>query len=73
MESIVKKYYRDRNVVNQRFTVYDNKGSTNQHSFVQLLLDGLKNFFITVSLLSMLNHVILAQFRPMIMVVLLSE
>ena len=48
MESIGKKYDRDGNVVNQGITVYGNKGSTDQHSFVQQLRDGLKNFFITV-------------------------
>ena len=48
MESIGKKYDRDGNIVNQGITVYGNKGSTDQHSFVQQLRDGLKNFFITV-------------------------
>lgn len=41
-EYIGKKY--DRNVINQRNTVYGNKGSTDQYSFVQQLLDGLKTF-----------------------------
>ena len=32
------------NVVNQIITLYDSKGSTDQHSFVQQWFDGLKNF-----------------------------
>ena len=34
-------------VVNQGIAVYGNKGSTDQHAYVQQLRDGVRNFFIT--------------------------
>jgi glucose-6-phosphate isomerase len=38
---------RNGNVVHQGLTVYGNKGSTDQHAFVQQLRDGVDNFFVT--------------------------
>jgi glucose-6-phosphate isomerase len=43
-EYIGKKYDRNRNVINKGITVYGNKDYTDQYSFVQQLLDGLKTF-----------------------------
>ena len=37
----------DGKVVNQGITVFGNKGSTDQHSYIQQLRDGLNNFFVT--------------------------
>lgn len=45
MESIGKKEDLDGNVVHQGLTVYGNKGSTDQHAFVQQLRDGRHDFF----------------------------
>lgn len=47
MESLGKERDRDGNVVNQGIAVYGNKGSTDQHAFVQQLRDGKNNFFVT--------------------------
>lgn len=47
MESLGKRRDRDGNVVHQGLTVYGNKGSTDQHAFVQQLHDGTNNFFVT--------------------------
>lgn len=47
MESIGKQYDRDNNVVHQGLTVYGNKGSTDQHAYVQQLREGVHNFFVT--------------------------
>jgi glucose-6-phosphate isomerase len=47
MESLGKKLDRDGNVVEQGLTVYGNKGSTDQHAYVQQLRDGINNFFVT--------------------------
>ncbi len=47
MESIGKEQDRDGSVVNQGLTVYGNKGSTDQHAYVQQLRDGVANFFVT--------------------------
>lgn len=47
MESIGKELDRDGVVVNQGLTVYGNKGSTDQHAYVQQLRDGVANFFVT--------------------------
>ena len=47
MESIGKELDRDGNLVNQGLTVYGNKGSTDQHAYVQQLRDGVDNFFVT--------------------------
>ena len=46
MESIGKKYDEDGNCVHQGLTVYGNKGSTDQHAFVQQLRDGRDDFFV---------------------------
>src|SRR5205809_8089677 len=45
MESLGKRLDLDGNVVNQGITVLGNKGSTDQHSYIQQLRDGLNNFF----------------------------
>jgi len=47
MESLGKEKDRDGNVVHQGIAVYGNKGSTDQHAYVQQLRDGLANFFVT--------------------------
>ncbi|QDU33449.1 Glucose-6-phosphate isomerase [Poriferisphaera corsica] len=47
MESLGKKFDIDGNVVNQGIAVYGNKGSTDQHAFVQQLREGVNNFFAT--------------------------
>ncbi len=47
MESLGKKEDLDGNTVHQGLTVYGNKGSTDQHAYVQQLRDGLANFFVT--------------------------
>jgi glucose-6-phosphate isomerase len=46
MESLGKKLDRDGKQVYQGLTVYGNKGSTDQHAYVQQLRDGLNNFFV---------------------------
>ena len=45
MESLGKKINRNSEVVNQGLSVYGNKGSTDQHAYIQQLRDGLDNFF----------------------------
>jgi glucose-6-phosphate isomerase len=47
MESLGKKYDLDGAEVNQGISVFGNKGSTDQHAYVQQLRDGLNNFFVT--------------------------
>jgi glucose-6-phosphate isomerase len=47
MESLGKEKDLDGNVVNQGIAVYGNKGSTDQHAYVQQLRDGVPNFFAT--------------------------
>jgi glucose-6-phosphate isomerase len=47
MESLGKEHDLDGNQVNQGIAVYGNKGSTDQHAYVQQLRDGLNNFFAT--------------------------
>ncbi|MDR1906997.1 MAG: glucose-6-phosphate isomerase [Puniceicoccales bacterium] len=47
MESLGKKLDRKGTIVEQGLTVYGNKGSTDQHAYVQQLRDGINNFFIT--------------------------
>jgi glucose-6-phosphate isomerase len=47
MESIGKEKDLDGKVVNQGLAVYGNKGSTDQHAYVQQLREGLHNFFVT--------------------------
>lgn len=45
MESLGKEFDLDGKVVNQGLTVYGNKGSTDQHAYVQQLREGVPNFF----------------------------
>ena len=45
MESLGKELDRQGNVVNQGLAVYGNKGSTDQHAYVQQLREGLHDFF----------------------------
>ncbi|MFK7909055.1 MAG: glucose-6-phosphate isomerase [Akkermansiaceae bacterium] len=47
MESIGKEKDLDGDVVHQGIAVYGNKGSTDQHAYVQQLRDGVPNFFAT--------------------------
>lgn len=45
MESLGKEFDLDGKTVNQGLTVYGNKGSTDQHAYVQQLREGPNNFF----------------------------
>jgi len=47
MESLGKELDLDGKRVNQGIAVYGNKGSTDQHAYVQQLREGIANFFIT--------------------------
>ena len=47
MESLGKELDMDGARVNQGIAVYGNKGSTDQHAYVQQLRDGVHNFFVT--------------------------
>lgn len=47
MESLGKETDLDGNVVHQGIAVYGNKGSTDQHAYVQQLREGIANFFVT--------------------------
>ncbi len=47
MESIGKELDRNGNRVEQGLAVYGNKGSTDQHAYVQQLREGINNFFVT--------------------------
>jgi glucose-6-phosphate isomerase len=47
MESLGKETDLDGRVVHQGLTVYGNKGSTDQHAYVQQLREGVDNFFVT--------------------------
>ena len=47
MESLGKRLNRQGEVVHQGIAVYGNKGSTDQHAYVQQLRDGVDNFFVT--------------------------
>lgn len=46
MESLGKEHDLNGQVVNQGIAVYGNKGSTDQHAYVQQLRDGVNNFFV---------------------------
>lgn len=46
MESLGKEHDRNHVAVNQGIAVYGNKGSTDQHAYVQQLRDGVNNFFV---------------------------
>src|SRR5450755_2436301 len=48
MESLGKEKDLDGNIVHQGIAVYGNKGSTDQHAYVQQLRDGVPNFFATL-------------------------
>jgi glucose-6-phosphate isomerase len=47
MESLGKEKDLDGNIAHQGIAVYGNKGSTDQHAYVQQLRDGVLNFFLT--------------------------
>ena len=47
MESIGKEKDLTGKTVNQGLAVYGNKGSTDQHAYVQQLREGVNNFFVT--------------------------
>lgn len=47
MESLGKAEDLDGKTVHQGITVYGNKGSTDQHAYVQQLREGVHNFFVT--------------------------
>jgi len=47
MESLGKEKDLDGKIVNQGIAVYGNKGSTDQHAYVQQLREGVNNFFLT--------------------------
>lgn len=47
MESIGKEKNLQGETVNQGIAVYGNKGSTDQHAYVQQLREGVNNFFVT--------------------------
>ncbi|HEY4639583.1 MAG TPA: glucose-6-phosphate isomerase, partial [Candidatus Udaeobacter sp.] len=47
MESLGKEKSLAGEIVHQGIAVYGNKGSTDQHSYVQQLRDGVLNFFVT--------------------------
>ena len=47
MESLGKEKNLAGEIVHQGIAVYGNKGSTDQHSYVQQLRDGVLNFFVT--------------------------
>jgi glucose-6-phosphate isomerase len=48
MESLGKREDLAGNIVEQGLTVYGNKGSTDQHAYVQQLRDGVANFFLVL-------------------------
>jgi glucose-6-phosphate isomerase len=47
MESLGKEFDLEGRAVNQGIAVYGNKGSTDQHAYVQQLREGVNNFFVT--------------------------
>lgn len=47
MESLGKERDLEGRTVHQGIAVYGNKGSTDQHAYVQQLRDGINNFFVT--------------------------
>jgi glucose-6-phosphate isomerase len=47
MESLGKEKDLDGEIVHQGIAVYGNKGSTDQHAYVQQLREGVNNFFVT--------------------------
>src|SRR6204780_3087410 len=58
MESLGKEKDLAGNVVHQGIAVYGNKGSTDQHAYVQQLREGVNNFFATfIEVLSDRSHI----------------
>src|SRR5690625_3085746 len=47
MESLGKEHDLDGKIVHQGIAVYGNKGSTDQHAYIQQLREGVNNFFVT--------------------------
>ncbi len=47
MESLGKEFDLEGNKVSQGIAVYGNKGSTDQHAYIQQLREGVHNFFVT--------------------------
>jgi glucose-6-phosphate isomerase len=47
MESLGKEKDLDGKTAHQGITVYGNKGSTDQHAYIQQLREGINNFFVT--------------------------
>jgi len=47
MESLGKEKDLDNHIVNQGISVFGNKGSTDQHSYIQQLRDGPNDFFVS--------------------------
>ncbi len=47
MESLGKEKDLNSKIVNQGIAVYGNKGTTDQHAYVQQLREGVNNFFVT--------------------------
>jgi glucose-6-phosphate isomerase len=47
MESLGKEKDLDGKTAHQGITVYGNKGSTDQHAYIQQLREGVNNFFVT--------------------------
>jgi glucose-6-phosphate isomerase len=47
MESLGKELYLDGKIARQGIAVYGNKGSTDQHAYIQQLREGIDNFFAT--------------------------
>ena len=47
MESLGKEKDLDGQIVNQGISVYGNKGSTDQHAYIQQLRNGVNNYFVT--------------------------
>jgi glucose-6-phosphate isomerase len=47
MESLGKEKDLNGNIVHQGIAVYGNKGTTDQHAYVQQLREGVNNFFVT--------------------------
>ncbi len=47
MESLGKEVFLNGEMAHQGIAVYGNKGSTDQHAYVQQLRDGINNFFVT--------------------------
>ena len=45
MESVGKEFDRDGRLVEQGLSIFGNKGSTDQHAYVQQLRDGVDNYF----------------------------